>query len=1087
MIISFLVCIAQDTASWLRYPAISPDGNTILFNYKGDIYRVPAAGGQASPLTLSETYEVNAVWSHDGSQVAFASNRYGNFDVFVMPAAGGEARRLTYHSTNERPSDFTSDNKHIIFSGVRQDLHTNVQFPSGVMAELYSVPTSGGRVDLVLTSPAHDATYNSDGSRLIFHDRKGYENDWRKHHTSAVTRDIFTYNLSDSSYTELSTFAGEDRNPVFAGDDNTYYFLSEQNGSFNIYRSSLDNPEEQTAITTFSNHPVRFLSISDHDVLCFSWHGDLYTLIPGSEPRKVDVTMGFDGRQEIHEIESVNGGMREATLSPNGKEFAFIVRGEIFVSSIEHGTTKRVTNTPYQERSVNFSPDGRSLVYAAEVDSSWNIYTMSIHREDEPYFYVSTLLDRETILASAAEEFQPAYAPDGEEIAYLEDRTTLRIYNIESKASRTVMQASYNYSYSDGDQWYQWSPDSKWLLVSFGPESQIFRREAGIVNASGQDSVINLTQSGWADFGPKWAMDGKMMIWGSTREGRKTAGGNFNEGDIYGMFFTQEAFDLFNLSEEEFDLYKELKDKKEKEEKEDEDNEEAEDDNKKGKNKKDKDKEKEENDKEDEEEIEPLTFDWENVHKRKKRLTQHTSRIRDWLLGPEGEKLYYITRFEDKNDIWETELRTGKTKKFCEFDGRSMGMELSDDGEFLFVISDGKPYKVELKDGKKKGISVNGEMVLNRAAERAYIFNHSWRQVREKFYVEDLQGVDWDFYYDAYRPFLDDINNNYDFAEMLSEMLGELNASHTGSGYRFRKKNGDQTASLGVLYDYGHEGDGLRIAEVLYGGPLSKSGSKVAAGQIIERIDGVAVTDSIDFYQLLNRKQGDNVLLHLYDPATGNRWEETVKPISLGAENQLLYDRWVKTRREDVLRLSDGRLGYVHVRGMNDASMRTVHEDALGRHIDAEALIVDTRFNGGGNLHETLSDFLNGKKYMDIIPHGQYVGSEPMDKWCKPSIVIMSESNYSDAHLFPVIYKIKNIGETLGMPVPGTGTFVWWETQIDPTLYFGIPMGGWKPLDGPFLENNQLDPDIRVKNEPDRMAVGTDQQLEAAVEELLKG
>ena len=211
-----------------------------------------------------------------------------------------------------------------------------------------------------------------------------------------------------------------------------------------------------------------------------------------------------------------------------------------------------------------------------------------------------------------------------------------------------------------------------------------------------------------------------------------------------------------------------------------------------------------------------------------------------------------------------------------------------------------------------------------------------------------------------------------------------------------------------------------------------------------------------------------------------------LKPITLDEENELLYQRWVESRRKEVEKLSDGKLGYVHVRGMNDASMRTVIEESLGRYIGADALVVDTRFNGGGNLHDVLSDFLNGKKYMDVIPHGQFVFSQPADKWTKPSIVIMSESNYSDAHLFPVAYKIKGIGKNLGMPVPGTGTFVWWEQQIDPSIVFGIPMGGWKPIGQPFLENNQLEPDIRVINEPGEMAKGRDQQIEEAVKELLK-
>ena len=251
-------------------------------------------------------------------------------------------------------------------------------------------------------------------------------------------------------------------------------------------------------------------------------------------------------------------------------------------------------------------------------------------------------------------------------------------------------------------------------------------------------------------------------------------------------------------------------------------------------------------------------------------------------------------------------------------------------------------------------------------------------------------------------------------------------------------------------------------------------------------IDGHAIDASIDFYQLLNRKVGKLTLLSVLDPATNKRWEETIKPISGGEEGELLYTRWVKNRRAEVDRLSGGKIGYIHVRAMNDASMRTVYDEALGLNLGKEAIIIDTRFNGGGNIHEQLSDFLSGKKYFDILPHGQFIGYEPDGKWIKPSIVLVGESNYSDAHLFPLAYKAKGLGKLLGMPVPGTGTFVWWENQIDASLRFGIPMGGWRSMDGKLGENNQTEPDIKVRNEPDIMSSGRDQQIEAAVKELMK-
>ena len=1063
--------LAQQNPLWLRYPAISPNGQTILFNYKGDIFKVPAAGGTAVPISISDSYEYSAVWSNDGKTIAFASDRYGNFDIFVMPIDGGEAQRLTFHSNAEKPSSFTKDNQNIIFTAVRQDLYTNVQFPSGIMAELYSVPSSGGRVSQILTSPAHDATFSSDGKKLIFHDRKGYEDEWRKHHTSSVTRDIWVYDLELKKYSQLSQFDGENRNPVFDNKNDDFYYLSEESGSFNVHKSSLSNPSKNTILTNFKNHPIRFLTNTNDNTLCFSYDGEIYTMVSGGEPKKVNIKIGYDGRATLDKVVPVNEKFTETSLSPNCKEFAYIFRGEIFVSSIKNGTTKRITNTPWQERSVSFSSDGRSLVYAAEVNNSWNVYSKSIIREEEPYFYVSTLLKEETIIATSAEEFQPSYSPNDKEVAYLENRTTLKVINLVSKQTRTIMPAQYNYSYADGDMWYQWSPDSKWFLVKFGPKERVQWWEVGLVEASGSGHIRNLTQSGYDDLRPKWTIDGKMMIWGSRRDGNRSERGFMISADVYGMFFTQEAFDRFNLSKEEYELLKE------KEKKDEEDKEKSKSD-KKSKKSKSKDK--------DSDKVEDLKFDWKDMLDRKQRLTSHTSIVNDWVLSNDGDSLYYLTRFEGKNDIWKTNLRTKETKFFAKINADETSMQISKDGEFIFVLADGKPIKVDIKTGETKPIKTNGEMSLKQTDERAYIFDHSWRQVREKFYVVDLQGVDWDFYFSEYKKFLPHINNNYDFAEMLGEMLGELNASHTGGRYRHKAENSDQTASLGILYDYVYTGNGVKVAEVLKGGPVNNAMSKVKAGDTINKIDGMAVTPSMDIYQLLNRKAEKNVLLSMYNPITKDRWEEIVKPISMKEESELLYKRWVEKRREEVTRLSEGKLGYVHVRAMNDQSMRTVFEDALGKHISAEALIVDTRFNGGGNLHDVLSDFLSGKKYMEIIPHGQYVGHQPWDRWIKPSIVLMGESNYSDAHLFPVAYKIKGAGKTLGMPVPGTGTFVWWETQIDPTIVFGIPMGGWKPLGQPFLENNQLEPDIKVRNEPGVMATGRDQQIEKAVKELLK-
>jgi len=802
--------IAQENPLWLRYPAISPDGQTILFCYKGDIWSVPTAGGTAVPLTLTESYEYAPVWSHDGKTIAFASDRNGNFDVFVMPAAGGEAKRLTFFSGKEIPTAFTANNQDVIFSAYRQDVATDARFPIPLLSQLYTVPVTGGKVTLLLATPALAAQPTSTGDKIIFEDIKGYESEWRKHHTSAIARDIWLYDFNTGKHTKLTDFKGEDRNPVFDGNDKDFYYLSEQSGSLNVYKGCITDPSRSTALTHFSKNPVRFLTRSKNNTLCFTYDGEIYTLQPGGEPKKVAIRVNADGRSPQESITPVNDGFTEARLSPNGKEFAYVFRGEIFVSSVEGGITKRITNTPYQERNVSFSPDGRSLLFAAEVNESWNIYTISILRKEEPYFYAATVLKTEPVVTTDAEEFQPEYSPDGKSVAYLENRVTLKVINLATKKITTVMPSGVNYSYADGDQYYQWSPDSKWFLVQFSHPDRIFTPEVGLVAADGTGEIKNLTLSGYDDYSPKWSMDGKMFIWGCDRDGTRQQGGDLSSSDVYAMFFTRAAFDRFKLSKEELALVKEQEEKAEKEKKKSEEKTKSED--KKGKSDTTK----------AADTSKKVTIEWDNLTERKLRLTLHTSPASDWILSKDCEKLYYLTSFEKDNDLWVTDLRARETKLFAKLGAKRTGMELSADGKFIFLMADGRLMKVDAESGKAEPLRTSGEMLLKPAAERAYIFEHSWRQFKEKFYVENLQGVDWNYYYGVYKKFLPYICNNYDFSEMLSEMLGEMNASHTGCYYRSGRGNADQTADLGMLFDYTHKGNGLKVAEVIEGGPLDR-------------------------------------------------------------------------------------------------------------------------------------------------------------------------------------------------------------------------------------------------------------------------
>ena len=792
----------------------------------------------------------------------------------------------------------------------------------------------------MLTIPAARARLNPSGTMLAYMDRKGYENSFRKHHTSSVTLDIWTYDLTTKQFKQISTFAGEDRNPVFSADGGTVYYLSEEKGSFNIFKMPAIGGAS-TQVSFLTDHPVRTLSISNNGTLCFSYRGELYTMKEGAQPKKVAVRIAVDERYDAESTISVSGAPSEMEISSNGKEAVFVNRGEVFVTSIKEGTTRRITNTPEQERSASFSPDGRSILYASERNGSWDLYTTSLTRKEEQYFFNATVLKEEPLLATAAEEFQPLWSPDGKEVAYLEERTTIKVYNLASKVSRVIMPGNKNYSYSDGDQFFSWSPDSKWMLVEFLHDNQ-WITQIGLVNVQGEPKITDLTRSGYGGSRPTWAMDGKAMVYYSARDGMKNHASWGGQSDAYAMFFTQAAYDKFMLSKEDAELLKDAETKK----KEDEDK--KKDDKSKDKAAKDKDKKDEDKDKK----VEDLKFELEHIEDRKVRLTIHSSDLTGAVLSPDGEKLFYLAHFEKGYDLWQTETRTKETKIAAKLGADfAGGLIIDKDGKNLFFATNTGISRFDTEKNEVKPVGINGEMKLNETAERAYLFEHVWRQVVKKFYRVDLQGVDWKKYKDEYQRFLTYINNNYDYAEMLSELLGELNASHTGAQFFEPKPNGDETASLGLFYADEPNTDGLRITEVIEKSPVTKEGTKIKAGVVIEKIDGNPITSQKDPSELLNRKAGKPTLLSLFDPRTNTRWEETVKPISGGAEGELLYHRWVERCRHIVDSVSGGRIGYVHVEGMDDQSYRTVYDEALGRFSDKDALIVDTRFNGGGWLH----------------------------------------------------------------------------------------------------------------------------------------
>ena len=1054
---------AEDSPLWLRKNDISPDGKQIVFGYKGNLYIVDATGGKASQLTSNPAYETDPMWTPDGQNIVFSSYREKGKDIYMVSAEGGVPRRITSHPGNETPKAVLEDGSIIFSANIQQDVQYG-DFPGN--AQLYRIRPEGGRPELITSLPVSEISINGKG-HMLYEDYKGYEDAFRKHHTSSVTRDIWLYEpasegefkvSADGKFTKLSTFNGEDRNPVFAADGKTFYYLSEKDGTINIYRSSLDDPSKMEQVTFYKGNPVRYLSIAGNGTLAYSYDGELYTLSAGKEPQKVEIKIVTDQIENAVQERTLTSGATSFALSPNEKEAAVILRGDVYVTSIDHRTTKRITDTPQQERDVWFSKDGRTLYYSAERNGHWGIWETSLADKDDKYFTYAVKMEESLVTRPGETCFQPQVSPDGEKIAYLKDRTAVAVMDLKSKKETVLLDSSVNYSYSDGDQSFAWSPDSRYILCNYQGNGGWNNEDVAVIDVE-TGGITDLTESGYSDGGFRWALKGKAMTWTSDKAGYRSHGSWGAEKDIYIMFFDGKRYMEFLRDKEDREIAEMMKDEKDQ--------------------KKEAKEEKKDSVKA-EKKAEKLVLDLENRKDRIVRLTRYSGRLGDHYLTQDGKKLYYMVRLEKSTDLCMLNLEDNSIKVVQK--GVYGSFYPTKDDKSLYLLSGNGISKISTASGSRENISFSGEFSHRPAQEREYIFDHVWKQVKEKFYVSDIHGIDWEGYRDTYRKFLPHIDNNFDFQEMLSELLGELNGSHTGARYQYR--SGLNMGTFGVIYDNEYTGDGLKIAEVLKGGTLYIADPEIKAGDVITAIDGVEIKAGEDWYGLLRQKGGKKMLVTIK--------KDGRKAVDMYVEPgftdyRQMYDRWVRQREEMVRKLSGGKVGYVHVEGMDSESFRTVYSDLLGKYRTCEAVIVDTRHNGGGWLHDDLATLLDGTGYIRFEPRGQYIGTEPYNKWTKPSCVLIGEDNYSDACGFPYVYKTLGIGKLIGAPVPGTMTAVWWENQIDPTIVFGIPqVGAIGVKEGRYLENMQIEPDILVYNDPASVLKGEDKQLEAAVAEMMK-
>ncbi|MGR5297117.1 S41 family peptidase [Vibrio mediterranei] len=1043
-----LLAESIDTSSWYRDIAISPSGEQVAFTFSGQIWIVKSEGGDAVPLTSETVYSSKPIWSPDGKALAYESDQYGEGDVFVMDMQTHSSLRLTFHGSKDTPFSFSADGKHVLFQSYRigngdSDLN-NGYF--GRSYRLYSVPVKGGREQVVLENSVTSYTVSHVGSQALYTDFPSYtEQEWRKGSQSDAARNIWRYDKNTHVHTRLTTFRGEDRNPVWSADDQWMYFLSERSGSFNVWKQSLKAHKNETVqVTHHGKLPVRFLSISKQDDLAYGFNGNIWLKKRHEKkPHKIDVIIRRSQRNSG--VGSVNLGstITELVASPTAPEVAVVARGEIFIISTLSGEIRRVTNTPQAERNISFSSDGKRLLYGSERVGNWDLFVSHISDQDKSFLTASKIIEQQ-LTDTPTDETQPLFSYDNERIVYRESRNALKAMVLEDGSKVTLINNQSMYSYDDTDWCYEWSPDGKYIVSRDG--SILSANNIVLLDSYGKKKPIMLSHSGFLHRHPKFSSDGQVVYWFSNEDSMVDLEGTAINGDVYAIALNKQTEANLTLSKDqvwwgEQENYSDNK----------------------------------------------TRVDINNLQERTHRLTSNSMNIMASYLSVDKSKMMIVNQRGERVDFIRLSVLTGEQRVlFTRPKKYIKAMTLSNDGANLLLISEGQLETISLENGDSNSVNFSLDTEYDFAKETQYIFEHTWRLIKTKFYDKRLHGVNWDWYHDIYAKNLVSIHNYTDFAQLLSEFAGELNASHTGARYLGHRRSWELPSSLGIIYDDKYQGKGVRVRSILSGGPSDLPNMPIRSGSIIYSVNGVTVPPNMNIYSMLNGLEGKTTRLSVLTPGNKHPQLIVVKPISLAREAQLSYKRWVTEREILTAKLSNERLGYIHMQNMDHDSYRKLVNKLFGQFRDKDAVVIDLRFNTGGNLHDQMMGVLSGVRHSSVVSRDGYsAGKFPLRRWAKPSIMLANASSYSDGSVVPYFYQREGLGKLVGERVPGTGTYVLWETQQEPFLVFGVPQLGFKTDEGRWFENNEVIPNILVYNSPDDFASDRDHQLEVAIKEML--
>ena len=1049
----------KEALPYFAEPSISPDRTEIAFVSGGDIWTVPANGGEARLLVAHSANESRPQYSPDGKKLAFGSNRTGSGDIYVLTLATGDLKRLTFDDGNDQPDGWSRDGKWVYFTSSSKDI--------AGMNDVFRVNSEGG-TPMQVTGDRYTSEFfaapSPDGKSLAFAARGNSAGQWwRKGHSHLDESELWL--LKDGGkYEQVIERGAKTQWPMWSADGKTLFFTSDRSGAQNLWSKAINGQAKQ--LTKFTSGRVLWPTISyDGKTIVFERNFGIWKFDTASgQATEVQITRrGAPTGPSIEHL-ALNNGFGDLALSPDGRKVAFVARGEIFAaSSKDGGDAVRVTRSVAAESDVVWSPDSKRITYVSERDGAPHLF-----------LYDFTANAETQLTNTPAADAAPRFSPDGKLIAFVRDGNELRVYETESKQERKLASAKMERPPFTSNRSFAWSPDSKWLAFS-AVSNKSFRNVYAVSAAGGEARQISSLASN-SGSSISWSPDGTYLLFQTVM---RTEEGQIARVDLLPRTpkFREDQFrDLFKEEAPRIPGRPQTPPAQQPQQPAEprSDAPPA-----TGRNA-----------------AKPVEIVFDGIRQRLSLLPVGVD-VNSLVISPDGKTLLMGASAEGQTNLYTWSLdELGReqpvARQLTSTAGFKSNAQFSPDGKEVYFLEQGRVSVINMDTRQARPVAVTAEMDVDFHQEKLAVFKQAWTLQRDHFYDDKYHGANWEAVRAEYEPHIAGARTPDEMRRILNLMVGELNASHLGVSSPF--SGGNQTApvgKLGLRFDRNeYETNGrLKITEIIALGPAAVAGG-VKVGDYLLAVEGARINAQTNLDELLQYKTNRRVALTISSSADGSSQREVVvRPTTSGTEKGLLYRQWVEECRAYVAKISNGRLGYVHMPDMSAQSLAQLYTDLDDENHAREGVVVDVRNNNGGFVNVYAIDVLARRGYLTMTQRGlpsaparSYLGQRSLEA---PTILVTNQHSLSDAEDFTEGYRTLKLGKVVGEPTSGWIIYTW-NIQLMDGTGFRMPRVRVQDNTGQTMELNPRPVDVPVTRPIGESYTGRDSQLDTAVKELLK-